>query len=137
MNRQAFIQAKRRYNYGVVLPGMILLTVMVILPFAWYGIQDKHRELLMIERIAGNAICVAFCIFGLWFIYVYGERVYRRLRYWCPHCEEGFGGYENEVLETGKCHYCGFQVIDITEQPHPPEPAAGPVTNGESSPPAR
>ena len=125
MNRQAFIQAKNRYNYGVVLPGFVVLAVMAILPFAWYAIQDNHRELLMIERITGNAICVAFCVFGLWFVYVHGWRVYRRLRYWCPHCEEGFGGYENEVLETGQCHYCGFQVIDADELLREPEPPSG------------
>ena len=123
MTRQAFIQSSRRYGYGVVLPGIVLLAVMVVLPFVWYGVQDNYRDLPLIERIAGDAVCVGILAFGLWFIFVHHWRVYRRLQYWCPHCRKGFGGYENEVLETGKCHYCGFQVIDSAEQRVPPEPA--------------
>jgi DNA-directed RNA polymerase subunit RPC12/RpoP len=123
MTREAFIQAKNRYAYGVGLPGTVLLAAMVVLPLVWYAIQDNHRDLPLIERIAGHAVCVGVLVFGLWFNFVYSWRVYDRLQYWCPNCREGFGGYENEVLQTGKCHYCGLQVIDAAEQRVPPEPA--------------
>ena len=115
MTRQEFIQSKNRYVYGVVLPGMFLLAAMVVLPFAWYVVQDNHRDLPLIGRIAGDAVCVGVLVFGLWFIFVYHWRVYERLQYWCPHCRVGFNGYENEVLQTGKCHYCGLQVIDAAQ----------------------
>jgi hypothetical protein len=112
MTRQAFIQSKNRFAYGVVLPGIVLLAIMVVLPLVWYVVQDIHRDLSLVERIAGGAVCVCVLVFGLWFIFVHSWRVHDRLQYWCPHCREGFGGYENEVLQTGKCHYCGLQVID-------------------------
>jgi hypothetical protein len=123
MTRDAFIRAKNRFGYGIVLPVIVLLAVMVVLPFVWYCFQDAHRDLPLIERIAVDAVCLGVLVFGLWFIEVHNRRVYMRLQYWCPHCRKGFGGYENEVLETGKCHYCGFQVIDAAEQRVQPEPA--------------
>lgn len=116
MTRQAFIQLKNRYLYGIILPAMVVLAAMLVVPLVWYFIQDSHRDLLLIERIAGNAVCVGVLVFGLWLNFVYHGRVYRRLQYWCPHCRESFGGYENEVLQTGKCHYCGLPVIDTAEK---------------------
>jgi hypothetical protein len=112
MTRQAFIQAQKRFGYRVVLPGSLALVAIVVLPFTWYAVQDARPDMTAVWRIAGNAVCVAALIAGVWFNYVHLSRVQQRIQHWCPHCKKGFGGTEDIVLKTGKCRYCGLQVID-------------------------
>jgi DNA-directed RNA polymerase subunit RPC12/RpoP len=112
MTRQEFIQSRKRNSYRVVLPGFSTLFVMVVLPFVWRYFQEVHPDMPLAQRLAGHLICVAFFVFGIWFVYAYSFRVQKRNQHWCPHCKEGFGGSEDTVLKTGRCHYCGFQIID-------------------------
>ena len=112
MTKQAFIQSQKRNGFGVVLPAFIALAVAVALPFVWYAIQLVHPDLPLSARVAGPVICIAAIAFGVWFVYVHLRRVEHRHHYWCPDCRKGFGGTEDIVLKTGRCHYCGSQVID-------------------------
>jgi hypothetical protein len=112
MTRQEFIRSKNRYGYGIVLPGFFALAVIVALPFAWCAIQNAHPNLPLLERIAGHGVCIGAFVLGLWFVYGHLWRVEERQQHRCPQCGKGFGGTEDIVLETGKCHYCGFQVIE-------------------------
>ena len=112
MTRQEFIQAKRRNEYGVVLPGCLTLAVIVVLPFAWYEAQLARPDLPLVWTVAGHAVCIGALVLGVWLIYGHLSRVEQRHQFWCPRCKECFGGTEASVLATGKCHYCGFQVID-------------------------
>ncbi len=111
MTRQAFIQSKKRNGFGVVLPGFAALAVAVVLPFVWYVIQLVHPDLPLTARVVGPAVCVAAIGLGVWLVYVHLRRVEDRQRHWCPQCRKGFGGTEDIVLRTGRCHYCGSQVI--------------------------
>jgi hypothetical protein len=112
MTRQEFIQSSRRHNYRVLLPGFSLLITMVVLPFAWVFLQVAHPDMPLALRLAGYAICIAVFVFAVWFVYLHSWRTEERQQHWCPHCKKRFGGTEDQVLRTGKCWYCGFQVID-------------------------
>jgi hypothetical protein len=115
MTRREFILADKRNAYGVVLPAFVVLLAMVAVPMAWIGLQSAHPDMPLLARIGGHVICVGLCTIGVWFVYIYLYRVAQRQQYWCPSCRNGFGGTEKMVLSSGKCHYCGFQVIeDIT-----------------------
>jgi hypothetical protein len=96
---------------------------MVVLSLVWFCVVLAHHNVPLIEVIAGDAVCVGSLCFGVWILYFRIPRLEKRNRHWCPHCREGFAGYENEVLETGKCHYCGSQVIDTAQQRVPPGPS--------------
>jgi hypothetical protein len=112
MTRQEFIRSKNRYGYGIVLPGFSALILIAVLPFVWCGIQNAYLNLSLLERITGHGICIGTFVLGLWFVYGRLWNFEKRQQYWCPQCGNGFGGTEDIVLETGKCHYCGFQVIE-------------------------
>lgn len=112
MTRRAFIQAQRRAGYEVALPAFLTLAAIVALPFAWYALQLARPDLPLVWRIAGHAVCIGAFVWGVWFIYVCLARVEQRHQHWCAHCKKSFSGTEAIVLQTGKCHHCGSQVID-------------------------
>jgi hypothetical protein len=112
MTRQEFIQAQKRNSHGVVLPAFLCLAVMVALPIAWYWVQVAEPELGLVWTLAGHGICLSAFVVGGWFVYVRLSHVEQRNQHWCPQCKEGFGGTEEVVLETLKCHHCGARVID-------------------------
>jgi hypothetical protein len=112
MTRQAFIRAQMRNSYGVALPGFLALAIIVALPLMWYWVQLARPDLPSVWRFAGHTVCMAAFGVGIWFVYVRLSRVEQRNQHWCPQCRKGFGGTEAIVLETGKCHHCGLQVID-------------------------
>ena len=112
MTRQAFIQACKRDSYEVALPMFLALAGIVAMPFAWYAVLVAHRGWPVWWGVAGYAVCAGALVWGVWFVYVHLARVEQRHQHWCAHCKKGFGGTERIVLKTGKCHYCGSQVID-------------------------
>jgi DNA-directed RNA polymerase subunit RPC12/RpoP len=113
MTRKEFIRSKRRWNWFIVFPAFVALFIMVLLPFVWIGFQGKHPDLSSLARIAGITVCICVFLFVVWFVYFYLRRVEeRRFPHRCPSCKKGFAATEEMVLESGRCWYCGFQVID-------------------------
>ena len=112
MTRQEFIQSKKRQERGVLLPAFLSLGVMVVLPFVWEFYQMAHQDLPTVVKVAGHIICVGVLVFTVWFVYVHLARKERRHPFCCPNCHKGFAATETGVLLSGRCYYCGFQVID-------------------------
>jgi hypothetical protein len=58
---------------------------------------------------------------------------------WFTDGEEEFGDAKDAatVREEMRRFFRALPDAEVDEQTHAPEPAAGPVSNGESSPPAR
>ena len=112
MTRQEFIQSRKRQERGVLLPGLFSLGVMVSLPFVWEIFQFAHPDLPTFLKIAGHLVCIGVLVFTVWFVYFYLARKESRNPFCCPKCREGFAATEAGVLTSGRCYYCGFQVID-------------------------
>jgi hypothetical protein len=112
MTRQEFILAKKRNERTVVLPAFLSLAVMVVLPFVWMGLLVTHPDIPLLAKIVGHMICVVVFVFTVWFVYGYLLRIEKRHRFCCPSCQKGFAATEAGVLSSGRCYYCGFQVID-------------------------
>ena len=112
MTKQEFILANKRSERQVDLPMIASLAVMVILPFVWMGFLMSHPDISFLAKMAGHILCVVVLVFTVWFVYVHLARVEERLDFCCPSCRKGFAATEARILSSGRCYYCGFQVID-------------------------
>jgi hypothetical protein len=113
MTRQEFIGTKRRWRWFIIFPGYVSLLVMIASPFLWMHFQAKQPDMPPAARIAGGVVCIGVFIFVFWFVYFYLRPIEeRRCPHRCPSCKKGFAATEKMVLESGKCWYCGFKVID-------------------------
>jgi DNA-directed RNA polymerase subunit RPC12/RpoP len=112
VTRQEFILSEKRNARRVVLPGFAVLVVAVSLAFFWMFVQLFNPDVALAVRAMGLTACVGVLAFAVWFVYGPLARVERRNQHWCPNCKKRFGGTEKMVLSSGKCYYCGFQVID-------------------------
>jgi hypothetical protein len=122
MTRQEFILAKKRSGRQVDLPMFASLAVMVILPFVWMDFLSSHPDISFLSKMAGHMLCVVVLVFTVWFVYVHLARIEKRLDFCCPSCRKGFAATEARVLSSGRCYYCGYQVID-----EPPNTALEPT----------
>ena len=86
-------------------------------------------------------------LFGMNYFFFYGPSmlwlgavlVDPRRPFTCPHCGKQVPVKSFQFMRSkGPCLHCGKTFASgHAEQSHPPEPAAGSVSNQESSPPAR
>lgn len=119
MTRDGFkvsVKSYSKYEWASV--GTLILALLLGAILASY-VEDR------VERTGFDAICITvlaisfpiFAIFVFYGIIRYPRQKLLQLNLTCPSCGKGLVGLSSQVvIATGRCGFCGKQVLDSDEQ---------------------